>query len=276
MLKSNFHSHSRFDDGSEELESYIKSALKKGFSTFGFSAHAPITPETYWHMSANDMDEYLKTINALKETYRDSIEIYSGLETDYYSGCIDWRSKDGIDYTLGAVHFIVNEKDATLMPIDGSREEFEDTLKNGYHNDIHSLISAYFGKIREMLHKMPPDIVAHLDVIRKNNAGNYYFSEEDEVYQKEVLKTLNIISLTGTIVEINTGGIPRGYVSEPYPSRWILEKCFHMGIPIMVNSDSHHPDNIDYYYDEVYAQLQEIGYKKQRILHRNVWQDVLL
>ena len=36
MTKSTFHSHSRFDDGQEELEAYIESALTKNFQVFGF------------------------------------------------------------------------------------------------------------------------------------------------------------------------------------------------------------------------------------------------
>lgn len=275
MNKSTFHSHSRFDDGNEELEAYIISALEKGFKVFGFSAHAPVLFESYWNMKQECFEEYIETVDALKEKYRDSIEIYTGLETDFYPGCTDWRVKNGIDYTIGAIHFIKNEKTGVYMPLDGSREEFEETLKNGFDNDIQALVEAYYGQIREMLLKMPPNIIAHLDVIKKNNNGNY-FNEDDDYYRNEVLKTLDVISLTNTIVEVNTGGIARGYMDEPYPSKWILEACLDMDIPIMVNSDSHHPDNIDFYYEEAYKLLKGIGFNHQRILFGNVWRNVSL
>jgi len=90
------------------------------------------------------------------------------------------------------------------------------------------------------------------------------------------MKTLEIISLTDIIVEVNTGGISRGYVRTPYPSKWILEVCRDMNIPIILNSDSHHPDYIDFYYDEAIALLKSIGINKQRILYRNEWCDVAL
>lgn len=276
MFKSTFHSHSRFDDGCGELEPYIISALSKGFGVFGFSAHAPVVFDSDWNMKPESFEEYIRTIGLLKEKYNGIIEIYTGLETDYYPGCIDWRVKNGIDYTIGAVHFLKNDKTGVNMPLDGTREEFEDTLKDGFDNDICSLVKAYYGQIREMLIKMPPNIVAHLDVIKKNNANGRYFDEKDDYYREEVLKTLEIISLSNTIVEVNTGGIARGYMSEPYPSKWILESCMEMDIPVMVNSDSHNPDDIDFLYEETCKLLKSIGYKHQRILYGNEWRNVKL
>lgn len=276
MIKSTFHSHSRFDDGTGELEAYVISAVSKGFKVFGFSAHAPVIFESDWNMKQERFDEYIRTIGHLKEKYKGTIEIYTGLETDYYPGCIDWRIKNGIDYTIGAVHFLRDNRAGTYMPIDGSREEFEDGLKYVFDNDIRSLVKAYFGQVREMLMKMPPNIVAHLDVIKKNNGTGVFFSEEDDYYREEVMKTLEIISLSNTIVEVNTGGISRGYMKEPYPSKWILEVCLDMDIPVMVNSDSHHPDNIDFYYEEAHNLLKGIGYRHQRILSDNEWRDVRL
>ncbi len=274
MIKSTFHTHSHFDDGQEELESYVKAALEKNFQVFGFSAHAPINIESTWNMRQDRLDEYVDTTKLLKEKYKNSIELYTGLEADYYDGCTDWRKKRGIDYTIGAVHFLINENSGEYMPLDGSRKEFESTLDDGFDNDIHALFRAYFAQIREMLMKMTPNIVAHLDIIRKNNLNNAFFDEEDNIYREEVIKTLDIISLTNTIVEVNTGGISRGYVKTPYPSVWVLEACRDMDIPIMLNSDSHHPNNIDFYFDEAHAMLKSIGINKQRILYKNEWCDV--
>lgn len=274
MLKSTFHSHSRFDDGKCELEDYVQSALKKDFKVFGFSAHAPVVFETSWNMKPGLMDEYLGQAKVLKEKYRETIEIYTGLETDYYKGCLDWRNLEGIDYTIGAIHFVQNPATGKYFVFDGNRREFEENLEGNYNGDIKALVEEYYGLIREMMLKMPPNVVAHLDVIRKNNAGERYFDEEDEWYRDEVLKTLDVISLTPAIVEINTGGISRGYMSEPYPSRWILENCLALDIPIMVNSDTHHPDTINFYFDEAYQMLRDIGFTSQRILYHGEWRDV--
>jgi histidinol-phosphatase (PHP family) len=47
-----------------------------------------------------------------------------------------------------------------------------------------------------------------------------------------------------------------------------------MDIPVMVNSDSHHPDTIDCCFEEVYELLRDVGYKSQRILYHGEWKDV--
>lgn len=274
MLKSTFHTHSRFDDGACDLEDYVLSALKRGFSVLGFSAHAPVLFDSGWNMKQDAMDEYMGLTESLKAKYLDRMEIYTGLETDFYNGCVDWRNKKGIDYTIGAVHFMQNPETGKYYSFDGSRQEFEENLKVNFNGDIKSLVAGYYGLVREMLMKMPPSIVAHLDVIRKNNQGGRYFNEDEAWYRKEVLNTLEIVSLTHAVLEINTGGIARGYTHQPYPSRWILEYCLDMGIPVMVNSDAHHPDAIDCAFEEAYDLLRDVGFKSLRILHHGQWTDV--
>lgn len=274
MIKSSFHIHSRFDDGTCELEDYVLSALEKDFRVLGFSAHAPVSVDSCWHMKQHDLDEYLNTTESLRERYRDRIEIYTGLEADYFKGCTDWRNKKGIDYTIGAIHMVQDPESGIYHSFDGSRKDFDDILEEVYDGDIRLLVAGYYGLVREMLMKMPPNIVAHLDVIRKNNQGERYFDETEEWYRDEVLSTLEVVSLSQAILEINTGGMARGYTTEPYPSRWILKYCLDMDIPVMVNSDSHHPDTIDFYFDEVYEMLKDVGYKSQRILYHGEWKDV--
>jgi len=274
MLKSTFHTHSRFDDGACDLEEYVLSALEKGFSVLGFSAHAPVLFDSDWNMKQETWDEYIALTQSLKDKYGDRIEIYTGLETDYYKDCIDWRNKRGIDYTIGAVHFIQNPETGKYYAFDGSRQEFEENLEVNFGGDIRRLVAGYYNLVREMLMKMTPNIVAHLDVIRKNNQGGRFFDESEEWYREEVLKTLEVVALTQTVLEINTGGISRGYMTTPYPSRRILEYCLDMDIPVMVNSDAHHPDALDCYFEEAYALLRDVGYKSLRILYRGEWKDV--
>jgi len=127
-----------------------------------------------------------------------------------------------------------------------------------------------------MLKTAPPDILAHFDVIKKNNYDNAFFNEDDEIYRHEVKETLKLISDTNTIIEVNTGGISRGYIKDAYPSKWILELCYDMGIPVMLASDSHTPENIDFKFNETIDLLKKIGFKKQRILYQNQWVDIEL
>lgn len=77
-------------------------------------------------------------------------------------------------------------------------------------------------------------------------------------------------------MEINTGGISRGYTAEMYPSEWILKLIREMDIPVVLNSDAHHPDWIDSYYSEALKILKRLGFSHQRVLYNGRWQNVLL
>ncbi len=274
ILIVSYHSHSRFCDGKGEPEEFVRAALEKGFSVFGFSSHAPLPFETEWNMKTGDLPEYIRLTRELKERYAGRIELYTGLEADFFDGCTDWRTQPGIAYTLGAVHFLPHPQTGTAMPVDGNAKEFRETLETGFDGDIQAFGEAYYGKVREMLLSMPPNILAHLDVFRKNNSGERYFSEDDEWYREEIAKTLEVISLTDVIVEVNTGGMSRGYLKDPYPSWRILEEILASDIPIQLNSDVHQPDAVDFGYESVRAQLLKMGFTKQRVLYGGIWQDV--
>ena len=77
-------------------------------------------------------------------------------------------------------------------------------------------------------------------------------------------------------MEVNTGGMSRGTMKDPYPSWWVLESILEAGIPIVLNSDAHRPDAIDFGYDAVRRHLLRIGFRKQRVLYEGIWQDVPL
>lgn len=276
MFISTFHSHSRYDDGRGELREYAERAAAMGMKCFGFSGHAPVAFQTDWNMKLSDLDRYVRETKQLKEEFSDRIELYTGLETDFYDACVDWRLRSGMEFTIGSVHFLKNQETGIYMPVDGNAQEFRETLNEGFDGDIETFGEAYFHQVREMLMTMPPNIVGHLDVFRKNNAGDRFFDEEDEWYRDQIMNTLDVISVTDVIVEVNTGGISRGYVTEPYPSRWILEACHELNIPIMLNSDTHAPDTLACHYDESLDMLREIGFRTQRVLLGGQWQDVPL
>lgn len=275
-MKACYHSHSRFCDGSGDPGDYARAAVERGFAAFGFSSHAPLPFDTEWNMKAEALPEYLAHTRMLREQHADSIELYTGLEADWFPGCHDWRTEPGIAYTLGAVHFLPHPAHGGPMSVDGSLKEFRSTLEEGFDGDIQAFGEAYFASVRDMLVTMPPNILAHLDVFRKNNAGERFFDEDAAWYREEMEKTLEVVLLSDVIVEVNTGGMARGYRKEPYPDWWVLEAVRDAGIPIMLNADAHRPEHIDFGYAEARGRLLGLGFQKQRILLGGVWQDVPL
>jgi histidinol-phosphatase (PHP family) len=61
-------------------------------------------------------------------------------------------------------------------------------------------------------------------------------------------ETLDVIATSGLPVELNTAGWRKG-LGEPYPAPRILEGCADRGIPVIINSDSHTPGEVDQGFD---------------------------
>ncbi|NLY19275.1 MAG: histidinol-phosphatase [Clostridiaceae bacterium] len=275
-MLTNYHTHSMFCDGEMMPEDYVKSAIEKGFKALGFSGHAPLNFETSWATSEDNFQKYIETIIYLKEKYKDIIQIYLGVETDYYPDCKDLRVMPEIDYTIGAIHFIYDANTGREFAFDGSGKQFLETRDVVFKGNIRLMVETYYNMIIEMITNQTPDILAHLDILKKNNAGSCFFDESEPWYKNIVEKTLVKVKEHNIIAEINTGGISRGYTTEIYPSFWIISLMREMDIPIILNSDAHHPDWIDTYYTEAEKILALAGYKSQRILLDGKWQDVPL
>ena len=213
-MLATYHTHSFFCDGAMYPDDYVRSAIEKGFTAIGFSSHAPVLFETYWTMKPELLNDYIETILHLKEKYKGRIQIYAGLETDYYPNSPDYRGMPGLDYTIGAIHFIYSKTNDRYMALDGTPEEFIETLDTIFGGDVEAMVTAYYALFTEMIRKRPPDIAGHIDILKKNNAGDRFSPEKSQWYRAAVETALNEIKKQEVIVEVNTGGISRGYTTE--------------------------------------------------------------
>lgn len=275
-----YHTHSEFCDGKMELEDYVKKAIEVGFKAIGFSGHAPIGIDQSWLMKESSLDNYINETLRLKEFYKDKIEIYLGLEIDYINGLIGPKSEKfnrlNLDYNIGSVHFFKKTDEGEYLTVDGPIEEYEKLLNNVYQGDVRKFVGGYYENLREMVIIHKPDIIGHIDIIKKNNRENKFFNENENWYKEEIIKTLDLIAKTSSIVEVNTGGRARGFMKEFYPSNFILKECLNRGIKIMLNADAHHPNNINAYYKEAIETLKDIGFKTQSVLYHGTFQEMTL
>ncbi|MBN1837028.1 MAG: histidinol-phosphatase [Spirochaetales bacterium] len=262
---SNYHCHSRLDDGVGELADYAAAAVEKGLATLGFSGHAPVPFETGWTMPPERLPEYLATVRRLKEEYAGRLEILLGLEVDFLPGLLSvdspWIQELDLDFTVGSVHFLGRLRNGTWWTGDGPLAELEQGLEESYGGDIQAAVERFYALTAQMAAESPPDIIGHFDVIKKNNRDGRFFSEDAPWYRRAVRATLDAIARAGSIVEVNTGGLVRNTSGALYPSEWILAECLRRGIPVMVNSDAHRPEHIDGHFRESYALLRQVGYR---------------
>lgn len=263
----NLHTHSRFCDGKEEPEDYVKQAIELGYHTLGFSSHAPVPFENNFSLKDDKMEDYFSTIRALGEKYKGKINILLSMEIDFIPGITrdfsEFSKAGNLDYTIGGVHLVRNMEMEKLWFIDGSKQEtYDDGLHKLFKGHIRNGVEAYYNQIIEMVATQKPDIIAHLDKIKMHNK-NRYFTEEENWYKDIVWKTLKFIaSESNCIIEVNTRGLYKKRTDTFFPGPAILEQIHHLKIPITLSADAHLPNELNGYYVEAMKLMKEIGFKE--------------
>lgn len=277
MSWANYHSHCNYCDGSHEMERYLLAAIDQNVKAYGFSSHAPLPFPTSWAMSLEQSLQYFKEISSLKEKYADTIQVYTAFEQDYITNTFvsakHWYKAFQVDYIIGSVHFVDTFANGRYWEIDNTTKAFKEGLKLIFHDDVQKAVKRYYALIREMVQVQQPDVVGHLDKIKIHNRNELFFDEHEKWYQQEVLKTLKAIAATNSIIEVNTRGVYKKKSKETYPGHWVLELIQELKIPIMLNSDAHHPSDITKEFAKTAKTLQQIGFKKLKVFFDDRWQS---
>lgn len=258
MINSNFHTHTTFCDGSDDVESLVVFAIEKGFESLGFSAHSYIEEDDSWTLKKDNLKDYVEKVLSQKEKYKHKINVFCGIEQDTLSKQPEYK----FDYVIGAMHSI--QKGGKIYPVDLDAKSFKRLLEEEYSNDFDSLCKDYYEQIEQLAVKTRADIVAHFDLITKyvevlslklpTNYLNYA--------EKAIIALLKKVK----IFEINTGGMAKGYLSQPYPSKDILKIILKNKGEIMINSDCHNKLQLDYGYDLAENLAKEVGFTRRAIV----------
>jgi histidinol-phosphatase (PHP family) len=254
---------------------YAEAALEQNVKILGYSAHAPVPFPCDWTVPPDQFHAYLTMIASLKEEYTGRLEIYNGLEIDFIPDL--WPQMEEaikptqLDYFIGSIHFIDYFEDGTRWSIDGSNEEFRKGWNEIFQADSQRLVRKYFSYTREMVKVMKPHIIGHVDKIKMQYNHQCFLPETDMVYREELMNTLEEIAAAGSIVEINTRGVYRRNESAFYPGLWVLSEMAKMNIPVIINSDAHHPKELLLLFDRALEQLRLAGYKAISYFSKGEW-----
>ena len=278
MTLSCLHTHTTFCDGAADVETMCEAAFARGFVSIGFSSHGPITKKTGIKNNSNmqdeKLDEYIDTVLAARKRWAGKLAVFLGLEVDYIQGLLGPADAEiqalPLDYILGAVHYCICPKTGEFFIADERAENFGRVLEL-FGNDGRALCEAYFDSYCGMIAAGGYDILAHLDLIKKNNRRFRFFSPGDSWYTELLVKTADLIAAVQTgaggtggripVVEVNTGGINRGYCTEPYPSLDMLKLLKQRNIPLVVNADAHAPEQLGGSYETAMETMRQAGYR---------------
>ena len=245
VLKINLHSHTQFCDSRSSMEDILIEARKAGFKVWGFSPHAPIILDSPCNMKLEQVHDYLTEIKRLRNLFPD-IQILAGMEIDFLdkeNGPASYQVKKyGLDYVIGSVHFIPNQK-GEFIDIDGSPERFQRFLNDYFGGDLIYVVKTFWQQTQKMIVAGGFDIIGHIDKIALNASYVDKGIEDTQVYRDLADITIEMAIKTGQAIEINTKHYNRYGRFFPNPKYW--SKIISSGIEMPVNSDTHYAELVD-------------------------------
>ena len=106
-MLQNLHTHTQFCDGENTAEQMVEQAIKLGFKSIGFSSHGCVGKFSRYSLKQEDVIPYREEIKRLKKKYAGVIDVFLGLEFDYYT--LD--SVENYEYSIGSVHYYKPQPD---------------------------------------------------------------------------------------------------------------------------------------------------------------------
>jgi len=267
---SNLHTHTVYSDGISTAEEYVLAAIEKGFVSIGFSEHSHTPYDTTCCVSKEDMPRYVAEIRRLKEAYQGRIEVFLGLEGDYYYP----TPVNEVDYFIGSVHYLRDEKTGSYYTVDYKPAIFEEAVHVVAGGSARRLVELYYGLVIDLVRNQKPDIVGHLDLITKLNRNGRYFDTGSGWYRDTTEQAVEEIAAAGCVVELNTGGMFRGYTDQPYPSLDILRRLRERSVPVTISSDAHSADGLDYWFEDAEELLRQAGFQSVVRMERGSFVEI--
>lgn len=260
MILSNLHTHSVFSDGVNTLEELADTAIEKGFSTLGFSDHSFTDFDDCFCMKEGVFDSYVASVHKLKARYAGKIDLFCGMEWDYYSENIPTEK---LDYTIGSVHYV--KRGGIYYGVDHSAQGEQQGIDEGCGGDRALYVREYYRNICEHITKNPIDVIGHFDVLTKFGL----IDEEADYYRREAFAAVDYAVERGVIIEINTGAVFKKLKEAPYPAFFLLQRICEKGGRVCIDADAHKKENLDFYFAESRDLMKAAGFRTATVLTRD-------
>ena len=220
-------------DGKNTLQEMASAACAQGLTTLGFTGHSYTQRDREYCMSPSRTAQYKATIAKLKTEYKGKVDILCGIEWDILSE--DKRA--GYDYWIGSAHHLYGKNTGKYYEIDFRPQDLHDCIYDDFDGDPLAAVEAYFAEV-EKVAAMKPDILAHIDLIKKLNAEGEFFDEESPRYKAAALKAL-------------------------------LTEWHKMGGKVIITSDAHDTASLTFGFDEAAEAVKAAGFSSVEVLTVN-------
>ena len=228
IMKANYHTHTARCMHAEGTErEYIEQALARRVQTLGLSDHAPQVFDggyvSGFRMLPEQLEDYVLTLQSLRQEYAGQIELYIGLEAEYYPRYFDRLLKliqpFRLDYLILGQHFIGNEGDGE--PSCPRPTEDESRLERYVKQTIEALETGRFS------------CFAHPDI--------FNYMGDAKIYRKWYEKLCLRAKELRIPLEMNMLGFSTG---RHYPSEAFFRIVREVGNEVILGCDAHAPGRV--------------------------------
>ncbi len=269
------HSGQFCEHAESTLREILEAAVNIGYSTFGVSEHAPRQDPRFLYSSElakgynidllfSQFDAYAHQCRLLQKEFTDRLHVLCGFETEvvpstsYIESMLTLQREYGFDYMVGSVHH-VNE-----IPIDYTPREFTAAVESC--DGLESFCERYYHLVCEMIEALQPEVVAHLDLVRRYAPKGANLATPR--IRKAAESAIQAARNHNCILDINTAGW-RKDLGSPYPETWLVQLAIEAGLPFCFGDDSHKPADVGYRIDEARRYLLDQGVKSIMTLQKH-------
>ena len=150
----NLHSHTyRCGHARGRDEEYVMGALEAGYKTLGFSDHIMLPFATHPGIRGDFSltEDYISSVNALREKYKDKIQILVGFEAEWYHDRSreyypKLLARDDFDYMILGQHCYYDERERRLrwygdLPLGESALRYVEDLIEGMESGLYTYVA---------------------------------------------------------------------------------------------------------------------------------------
>jgi histidinol-phosphatase (PHP family) len=248
----------------DALEDIVREYIRKGFDWIGITEHIPPPGDAFLYPDEKSAGldaaflnrrfaRYMQTARRLQQAFHSELTILVGFETETYSGYADHILRlieaHRPDYIVGSIHHV---DDAGF---DFSAADYRHAVSRA--GGLENLYCRYFDQQYEMIRRLKPAVVGHMDLIRIFDDGYRRRLEMDSI-RKRITRNLNCIRDLGLTLDFNLRSLYKG-ADEPYLSEPILTDALALGIPVVPGDDSHGVSSVGCFMDRGIELLEKNG-----------------
>lgn len=252
MILEDFHTHTVFCDGDNPPEEMVLSAVEQGIKKLGLLVHAYVEFDDCC-VKIENIEKFKAEIARLREKYKEKIQIFCGVEMDYYSP----MELDGFDYVIGSVHYIKCGEE--YVAVDTRPSVLKKAADKYFGGDMYAVCETYYSMVGELADKFKVNIIGHFDLITKFSEKEKLFDTDNERYITAATKAIEKLVKHNIPFEINTGAISRGYRTTPYPSFDLAKVIAAHGGNFVLSSDSHNKTTLCKEFDKWENAYKSLG-----------------